>query len=148
MKILLDNNAVDKLAQNLDLIKFHPEIEFYICKEAVEEVSNNKTYNPTYNVIALLKVGVSYLPNAVFILGHSLLDGQSTFSNALSADVYKNVLNENGSNIADAIIAATAVANNCVLLTDDKRLITKMQLNGYPVMTFKDLENYIINNSN
>ncbi len=143
MKILLDNNAIDKLANNIELIKAHPEVEFFICREAVEEVSNNKSYNPTYNIISLLKVGVKYLPNSIFILGHSKLDGESTFCSASTSMAYKNILNKNCSNVADAIIAATAVSHNYILLTDDLKLYAKMKKFGYQVMKFNELKETI-----
>lgn len=143
MNVLLDNNAIDKLAQNIELIKNHPEMKFFICREAIGEVSNNKTYNPTYNIIALLKAGVNYVPNAVFVLGHSKLDGESSFCSAKTSQVYKEVLNKNGSNVSDAIIAATAVANDYILLTDDLRLIKKLVGHDYPFMTFSTLK-YIL----
>lgn len=143
MNILLDNNAIDKLAQSIELVRNHPEVKFFICKEAVEEVSNNKNYNPTYNIIALLKAGVNYIPNAVFVLGYSKLDGESTFCDEEVSRVYKDILKENLSNVSDAIIAATAVANKYLLLTDDVRLIKKMMRSGYPFMTFETLKYFL-----
>lgn len=143
MNILLDNNAIDKLAQNIDLVINHPEIKLFICNETVGEVSNNKKYNPKPNVTALLKARVNYLPNAVFVLGHSNLDSESTFCSSKVLQIYNEVLNENRSNIPDAIIAATAVANDYLLLTDDGRLIKKMVKYSYPFMTFSTLK-YIL----
>ena len=43
MRILLDNNAIDKICEHLDFIKFHKEIEFYICKEVAHETSENRS---------------------------------------------------------------------------------------------------------
>lgn len=139
MNFLLDNNAIDKLSKNIDVVIKHPEIHFFICREVVEEMSNNKSYNPTRNVTALLKVGVKYVPNSLFILGYSKLDGESTFCSKSTSEVYKKIINENCSNISDAIIAATAVQHNYILLTDDKRLYTKMKKFGYQVMTFDEM---------
>ena len=144
MKILLDNNAIDQIVNNIDFIKTHKEISFYICREIAEEVSQKSdSYNPTQNIISLLKVGVSYLPNSVFILGHSLLDGESQFCDENTALVYKNILKETKSNISDAIIAATAVKNNCTLLTYDGGLYKKMKNCGYSVITFEELRDLI-----
>ncbi|MCH5152265.1 MAG: PIN domain-containing protein [Clostridiales bacterium] len=139
MKVLLDNNAIDKLSSNIEFVKSHPEIKFYICREAVGEVSNNKSYNPTLNIVALLKLGVEYLPNAVFVLGHSLLDGESTFCDEDTGNVYRSILNPSLNNIPDAIIAATAVKNDCVLITNDTRFYKKMKKYDYKVMTFEEL---------
>lgn len=138
MQILLDNNAIDKLAKNIDLVKNHTDIQFYVCRETVKEVSNNATYNPTNNITALLKIGVKYVPNGLFILGYSRLDGESTFCSASTADAYRRILNKNCSNRADAMVAATAVSHNYVLLTDDKRLYAKMKKYGYQVMSFDE----------
>ena len=144
MKILLDNNAIDQVAKNIDFIKEHKEISFYICREVAEEVSaKSGTYFATGNVISLLKAGVSYLPNAVFILGHSLLDGESEFCDERTGSVYDNILYENKSNVSDAIIASTAVSNNCILLTYDSRLYKRMKKFGYEVITFEELRELV-----
>lgn len=143
MKILLDNNAIDKLANNLDFVKAHTDVEFFICREVVGEMSDNKAYNPTRNITTLLKIGVKYVPNSLFILGYSKLDGESTFCNVSTSEVYKNILNKNCSNRSDAIIAATAVTHNYILLTDDKRLYAKMKKYDYQVMTFDELINML-----
>lgn len=146
MEVLLDNNAIDKLSKNIDIIKTHTETRFFICRETVEEVSNNKSYNPTYNIISLLQLGVSYAKNAVFVLGHSKLDGHSKFSDRTTSTIYKNMLNENRSNVADAIIATTAIKNNYTLITNDKKLYNKMQKYNYKVMTFEEFLEFISNN--
>lgn len=139
MNILLDNNAIDQLSKNINIIKNHPEIQFYVCREVVGEMGNNKTFNPTRNITTLLKVGVKYVPNSLFILGYSKLDGESTFCSQSTSEVYKKIINETCSNRSDAIIAATAVQHNYILLTDDKRLYSKMKKYGYKVMTFDEL---------
>lgn len=144
MRILLDNNAIDKMGNHLNFIKKHPEIEFFVCREVAGEVSQNNSYNPTMNIISLLKAGVKYLPNTGFVFGHSALDGESTFSSALQNAVYYNILNETRSNISDAIIASTAHNNNCILLTYDKKLYNKMKKFNYQVTTFEELENQVI----
>lgn len=139
MKVLLDNNAIDKLASHINIVQAHPEVEFYICREVVGEMSNNKAYNPTRNITALLKIGVKYVSNSLFVLGYSKLDGESAFCSKSTSEVYKQIINKNSSNISDAIIAATAVQHNYTLLTDDKRLYAKMRKFGYKVMTFDEL---------
>ena len=143
MRILLDNNAIDKMSNHLSFIKNHTEIEFFICREVVGEVCQNKFYNPTMNISSLLKAGVKYLPNTGFIIGHSLLDGESTLSSNLQNKVYYNILNKTKSNISDAIIASTAHSYNCILLTYDKKLYKKMKKFNYQVTTFEELENGI-----
>lgn len=59
-----------------------------------------------------------------------LLDG--TFSilsegKEIAADIFKDILNENDKqHYNDAMIAMTAIDNDCVLVTDDKRLFNKI----------------------
>ena len=77
--------------------------------------------------------------SSLFILGYSKLDGESTFCSQSTSEVYKKIINETCSNRSDAIIAATAVQHNYILLTDDKRLYSKMKKYGYKVMTFDEL---------
>ena len=55
----------------------------------------------------------------------------------------KNILNQNKSNIVDAVIATTAVANDCILITEDKKLYNKMKNFGYKVMNFAELQETI-----
>lgn len=143
MNILLDNNAIDKLANNIEIITKHPEIQFFICYEAVMEVSNNKTYNPTRNVATLLKLGVKYVRNSVFILGYSRLNGESTFCDESTSTVYKRIANNNPKYTSDAIIAATAVKHKYTLLTDDSRLYKRMKEFGYAVMKFSEFINFL-----
>lgn len=143
MRILLDNNAIDKMGDHLNFIKRHTEIEFFICREVAGEVSQTESYNPTTNIISLLKAGVKYLPNTGFVIGHSLLDGESTLSSDSQNQVYYNILNKTRSNISDAIIASTACNNNCTLLTYDKKLYRKMKKYSYGVTTFEELENLV-----
>jgi predicted nucleic acid-binding protein len=140
MKILLDNNAIDKIRDNMEFMKCHPEITFYICKEVADEViADSQTYSPTLNLQSLEKVNVSYEKNAIFILGHSKLDSESTFCDSETLLVYNSILKETKSNIKDATIAATAVKNGCTLITYDKGFYRKMKRFGYSVTTFEEL---------
>ena len=143
MNILLDNNSICKLANSIDIITKHPEIHFFICYEAVKETSNNKSYDPTHNITTLLKLGVKYVRNSVFILGYSRLNGESTFCSEATSTVYKKIANNNPRYRSDAIIAATAVAHKYTLLTDDSRLYKKMKEFGYSVMKFNEFINYL-----
>ncbi len=144
MKILLDNNAIDKIVNNIDFIKLHKEISFYICREIAEEVSRKSdTYKPLKNIITLFKIAPTYLPNSVFVLAHSLLDGESQLCDKNTALVYENILKETKSNIPDAIIAATAVSNGCTLITYDDELYKKMKKHGCSVITFEELRDLV-----
>lgn len=144
LKILLDNNAIDKLQQNIDFIKeYRHRLDIYVPRSVMGEACENKSYNPTWNVISLLKADVKYLPDAVFVLGYTLLDGESCFSSDEIGEVYDNILNQNKSKIADAVIGATAVANDCILITEDKKLYNKMKKFGYKVMNFAELQETI-----
>ena len=49
------------------------------------------------------------------------MDGESYLGSYEASNVYYNILNESKNNIADAIIAATAYENDCIVLTYDKK---------------------------
>lgn len=69
LKILLDNNAIDKVQHNLDFIKENRhKLDIYVPRSVMGEACENKSYNPTWNVISLLKADVKYLPDAIFVL--------------------------------------------------------------------------------
>ena len=146
MRILLDNNAIDKINEHLDYIKSHKDIEFYICKEVAHETSENRSISFEKNFISLLKVGVKYIPNSVFAIGHTILDGESYIGSYEASNVYYNILNKNKSNIADAIIAATAYENDCIVLTYDKKFYKKMKKYNYQVVTFEELKGQFLSN--
>ena len=144
LKILLDNNAIDKVQHNLDFIKENRhKLDIYVPRSVMGEACENKSYNPTWNVISLLKADVKYLPDAIFVFGYSRLDGEACFGSEEVGEVYKNILNQNKSNIVDAVIATTAVANDCIFLTEDKKLYNKMKNFGYKVMNFAELQETI-----
>ena len=58
-------------------------------------------------------------------------------------NTYKNLLNQNRSNIDDALIGDAAKRENCTLITDDTRFINKLNANGISTMKFSDFLNSI-----
>ena len=136
MKIMFDSNIFDKLPTFIDQIKSSTTIyEYYITTIQVEElcdipdIEKRKT-----NILMLADLRAKLIPNSVCVLGHSRLG----YSRLGEGDVYNLIINENKSNIKDAIIADTAVKEGCTLITEDKRFYNKMKSNGFAVLKFDD----------
>jgi rRNA-processing protein FCF1 len=140
-RILIDNNCIDTILENLDFYEnMKSKYEFCVCTSVVEELANIPDTNKEKRItvfICLAKIEAKFLPDSVFVAGHSRT-GVACVSNA---EIYHKILCESKSNISDAIIAETAVRNNCMLLTNDLRLYKKMKDNNYDVITFEDLKN-------
>jgi rRNA-processing protein FCF1 len=144
-KILLDNNGIDFILENEELfIKATKKYNFYVCTNVVEELAkipDTKKEKRIRLFITLCKFGATFINDSCHVLGV----GRLGMSNLGEGTVYYEILNENNSNVRDAIIADTAVTNNCILLTDDTRLNKKMKNLNYRVMKFKEFEKDINN---
>ena len=138
MRILLDNNVIDKLKGYEEIIIKHTNIQLFVCHEAILETCANRNRNLIDNIESLLAVKPVSLNNPIFVLGHSKLDGKSLFGDDKTTDAYYKILNKNRNNISDAIIAACAVKNDCILMTNDRSLHNKMLKNRYSVISFQE----------
>ena len=86
--------------------------------------------------ITFSKLGATFIPDSCAIYGHSRY-GCCKWG---AGKVYHEILNDSKNNIEDAIIADTAVTNDCILLTNDSRFYNKMKRLNYNVMNFTEFE--------
>lgn len=139
-KILIDNNTVDFILSNEELfVNAAEKYSFFVCTSVVEELAkipDSKQNKRIRLFIALSKFGVTFINDSCFILGYARFG----VSNLGEGKVYKEILNDSKNNIRDAIIADTAVANDCILLTSDISLYKKMKKLNYSVMNFEEFK--------
>lgn len=83
----------------------------------------------------LADLRATLVPISIFILnGRSRLG----YARLGVGEVYAKILNKNGSNADDAVIADTSVTENCTLVTNDKDLYARMIKNDYSCMMYDD----------
>lgn len=140
MRILFDNNIFDEIIENYDFFtNAKKNTEFFVSPSALEELANMKDVKREKritNLISLVQLEPKFLLDAVVICDYSRC-GCCKISDA---KVYKEILGKSGS-IRDAILAETAVNNDCYLLTNDKNLYKKMKKFGYKVLNIEDFKN-------
>ena len=138
-RILFDNNSIDKVSEHLDEYKkLKKKIDFFVCATVIAELADipdSKKEVRLKRLLSFVDIEARLLPDACFIWGYSIW-GNACWG---AGKVYESILNEKGGNIKDAIIAETAVKNNCVLLTNDKTLYKRMKDHGYDVISHKEL---------
>ena len=160
IKILLDSVGVNIVNENFEFFENKKDkCEFYISPTVLEEFANmnsidydklkektieeqndyilkriNKHERFIILLIQLSKLAPKFLLDSVFIIGHSRL-GCTCLGDGT---VYKTILKETKRNVNDAIIADTAVNNDCYLLTRDNVLYKKMSQHNYKVLNLED----------
>ncbi|MBO5481178.1 MAG: hypothetical protein J6A63_08330 [Clostridia bacterium] len=160
IKILLDSVGVNIVSENFDFFQEKKDkCEFYISPTVLEEFTNmnsidydklkEKTIEEQNDyilkrikkhekfivlLIQLSKLTPKFLLDSVLIANHSRV-GCACLGDGI---VYKTILKETKGNVNDAIIADTAVNNDCYLLTGDDTLYKKMTANNYKVLNIED----------
>ena len=141
-KFMFDSNAFSNLlASHADWTSFFithkDKFEFLITSIQIEElakISDEDLENRIRHLLCLCCMNVKLVPTNAVVgsarLGMCILDNRQ--------EVYKQLLNENRSNINDAMIGDAAHRENCTLITDDKKFIKKLKAVKIPTMTFRE----------
>ena len=141
-RILIDNTCLDTMCTNEEMYRDLSKMyEFCISSTIVEELAcipDEKKEKRIQTFIAFSKAQVKFVSDVVGVIGTSRI-GCFRLPDETAIQVYEAILNESKSNKKDAIIAATAVQENCTLLTNDKKSYLKMKDNKFPVMNFDEL---------
>lgn len=139
MKIMFDSNVFDKLPNFIEYIcRSTVNHEYYITTIQVEElceIPDSKIDVRKRNILMLADLRAKLVPASVCILGERARIGRVKLG---QGTVYQQILNKNGSNRDDAIIADTAVSEGCTLVTADCRFLKKMHTYGYSAMDFDE----------
>ena len=135
---MFDSNMFDNLPNCIDKIIYSKvEYEYYVTTLQIEElckIPDSKKDKRISLITHLAILRPKLIPIPTFVLGYAKL-GQVKLGDGIE---YNKILNKTKSNIADALIASTAVNEGCTLITDDTKLTTKMKNNNYPVMSFSE----------
>lgn len=138
-KIMFDSNIFDKLPEFIELIhNSTTQYEYYITTIQIDElceIPDSKIDIRKNNILMLSDLRARLVPISVFILNGRTYLGYARLG---EGEVYHKILNENSSNIDDAVIADTAVFEGCTLITEDYKFCGKMRANGYEAMSFPD----------
>ena len=137
--VMFDTNSFDKILTGeipLDLIKrsINKGYRYFVTHIQIDELSNTpdtKKDKRAQLILFLSAVAPSLIPSESFVLGYSRLG----FAKLGTAGYYEKLLNENKTNIKDAIIGETAIKNNFILITEDKNFIKKMESLGGIILT-------------
>ena len=145
-RIMFDANAFSYLLKqnkfNL-LEKSTDKYEYYITEIQVRELAEIPDHKRDWRIahaLCLCKMRAKLVNvRGVYGITHY---GCCSYSNE-TENTYKKLLNQNRSNIDDALIGDAAKRENCTLITDDTRFINKLNANGICTMKFSDFLNSI-----
>ncbi len=134
-------NLIDsQIDQNDFYDKCNKKYEFYVSAVQVEElaqIGDEKKDKRIANMLCLCQMRAK-LVHPIAVLGHSRF-GYCVFADE-NDKTYENLLNENCSNVNDAMIGEVAKREGCILITDDTRFIKKLKNEGIPTMTFREFK--------
>jgi rRNA-processing protein FCF1 len=138
IKVMFDSNVFDLLHRNIDLLKKNEnKYEVIITTIQIEElcrIPDCKLEERIKNFIMLVDIRARLVPSSIFVLSKSRLN----YGRLGIGEVYNKILKPSKRNINDAIIADTAVCENCCLVTEDIELYNKLKENGYETIMYND----------
>lgn len=143
-KIMLDNNAFDSLIKEINLLlKTLDKYEYYLIDItydeliAIPDTKKEKRLN-LLEMMNKLNINFAYTTPAVYgkaKYGRSKYDGDTK--------AFESILKCTRSNINDALIGSSAIAENCILVTNDTEFQAKMRNNAYDVLSTDEFIEYI-----
>lgn len=145
-KVMFDCNAFSSLLKsNMDWEDFYSKCkdryDFYVTSVQIEELANISDVEKESRILHLLCLSMmrAKLIPTLFVFDHTRI-GFSVFGYE-NDDTYEKLLNPSRKNVNDALIGEAAKRENCMIITDDKKFIKKLNNIGIETMTFKDFKN-------
>lgn len=146
---MFDSNAFStfvnmRIDWNDFFMKSNLKYEFYVTAVQVEELANildREKEKRIQHFLLLAKMRAKIVPT-IFILGYSRFEF-SVFADE-NDNTYELLLKENRSNVHDAMIGEAAKREGCLLVTDDKKFINKLNDVKIPNISFNDFIKSII----
>ena len=140
---MFDSNSFDKMNKDIHIIKkTKNEIEYYVTGIQVNELAripDKKEKTRINNFMNLCEINAKLVATPFTF---DYIDFRQLSFNISNA--YDELLNQNKSNKNDALIGATAIIEQCLLVTDDKRLQDKMKKLGYEAISYDEfIEQYV-----
>lgn len=143
---MFDSNAFDKLIDILDELRDNiGKFDFYITAIQIEELANIPDTNKEKricNFLAFCEMRAKLVPVS-FVFDHSRL-GFCCFGDE-NDDTYSLLLNENKTNVNDALIGEAAKREECILVTDDVKFSKKLKKLNIPFITFEEFKQKLSN---
>ncbi len=143
-KFMFDSNIYDKLPEIIEKINSSKnEYEFYITTIQIEELSkipDSKQSIRERNLLMLAMLRPKLVPLNTAIYDKCRYD----LVKYDEGQAYEKILKKTGSNINDALIADTAIANSCTLVTDDNAdFCQRVKKKGYQALTYSEFFNML-----
>ena len=134
-KIMFDTNAFDKVQENnSEIRKKTDKYDYYITAIQIQEIlaiPENKKDIRDQNLFNIIELRPTLVPTP---FTWDYFDfSQFSFS---VEPAYWKVLKDAKSNRNDALIAATAIQEGCILVTNDTELLRKMKMLDKSAITF------------
>ena len=141
-KVMFDCNAFSALLQLNDwksfLSKAQDKYELCVASIQVEELAripDSKMECRIRHILCLCEMKATIVPTSI-VVGYGRL-GFCAFTDENDV-IYEELLNENRSNVRDAMIGDAAKREGCLLITNDGRFIAKLRKNSVDTMTFAE----------
>ena len=146
-KVMFDCNSFSKLLELNDwqtfLTKAREKYEFCVASIQVEELAQIRDKDMEKRIRHILCL----CEMKATIVATSFVFGEARFGFFAFADendtTYEDLLNENKSNVRDAMIGDAAKREGCLLITNDGRFIKKLHKNSIDTMTFEEFKNTV-----
>lgn len=146
-KVMFDCNSFSKLLELNDwqtfLSKAREKYELCVASIQIEELAqipDSKMECRIRHILCLCEMKATVVPTSV-VMGYGRL-GFCAFAD-VDDTTYEDLLNENRSNVHDAMIGDAAKREGCLLITNDGRFIKKLRRNGIGTMSFEEFRNTI-----
>jgi hypothetical protein len=139
----MDSNAMDPV---MDLPRAYDtlrdavdagDLEILFTHVTIEELAAIPDYERRCRLLIFLAALGRFVATGAFILGASRLDFGRLSDDGESIDVLSSGRGE--SHLRDALIGATALVDNCALVTYDARLTARARDRGIEVLTTAEL---------
>jgi len=141
-RVMFDCNTFSALLERNDwqefLSKAREQYELCVASVQVEELAqipDSKLETRVRHILCLCEMKATIIPTAV-VMGYGRL-GFCAFADE-SDTTYEDLLNENRSNVHDAMIGDAAKREGCLLITNDTRFANKLRRNGIDTLPFSD----------
>ena len=135
-KVILVDSTIDLLISKLDICEYSL---ITTQRDELNKITDIERKRKLLGIIERLNMETVYTTPAIYgkvKYGMTKYGGDKT--------VFENVIFKTKKNINDALIANSAVRENCIVITNDKDFYKKMKNNNYQVMTFEEFIKNII----
>jgi rRNA-processing protein FCF1 len=141
VKVLLDGNVIDFLADDLEARKIVEDalargrltlIQTHILRDELNQIPNAKKRARLKPIRALL--GGESVPTVGFVLGFSRL-GAAALADDETNETLGALMGDNPRQVADSLLITTAKANEAILVTNDRQARRRARRQGVDALS-------------